>query len=112
MLIACGILVNGPYCLITTAVSADLGNHPSLKGLETSFCIQFTLIYKQICNSVSVYYTILLLIHLHNATIQDHLVITMFFMFEVFRVIKVQDQTTIIENKISVYSIHCYVAIV
>ncbi|KAG6557390.1 hypothetical protein Mapa_000659 [Marchantia paleacea] len=31
MMIA-GILVNGPYALITTAVSADLGTHSSLKG--------------------------------------------------------------------------------
>merc|ERR1719209_1064799 len=27
-----GILVNGPYALITTAVSAELGQHPSLRG--------------------------------------------------------------------------------
>jgi len=27
-----GILVNGPYSLITTAVSAELGQHPSLRG--------------------------------------------------------------------------------
>lgn len=27
-----GMLVNGPYALITTAVSADLGNHEQLKG--------------------------------------------------------------------------------
>ncbi|XP_059533161.1 glucose-6-phosphate exchanger SLC37A2 isoform X1 [Myotis daubentonii] len=32
MLIICGALVNGPYALITTAVSADLGTHQSLKG--------------------------------------------------------------------------------
>uniref|UniRef100_A0A8C4QS63 Sugar phosphate exchanger 3 n=1 Tax=Eptatretus burgeri TaxID=7764 RepID=A0A8C4QS63_EPTBU len=32
LLILCGILVNGPYSLITTAVSADLGTHKSLKG--------------------------------------------------------------------------------
>nr|XP_025973354.1 glucose-6-phosphate exchanger SLC37A2 isoform X1 [Dromaius novaehollandiae] len=32
MLIVCGGLVNGPYTLITTAVSADLGTHESLKG--------------------------------------------------------------------------------
>ncbi|KAG8434670.1 hypothetical protein GDO86_012871 [Hymenochirus boettgeri] len=32
MLIVCGILVNGPYSLITTAVSADLGTHESLHG--------------------------------------------------------------------------------
>jgi OPA family glycerol-3-phosphate transporter-like MFS transporter 1/2 len=27
-----GFLVNGPYALITTAVSADLGTHHSLEG--------------------------------------------------------------------------------
>ena len=27
-----GLLVNGPYALITTAVSAELGTHPSLRG--------------------------------------------------------------------------------
>ena len=27
-----GIIVNGPYSLMTTAISADLGNHRSLKG--------------------------------------------------------------------------------
>uniref|UniRef100_A0A8B9QHF8 Glucose-6-phosphate exchanger SLC37A2 n=1 Tax=Apteryx owenii TaxID=8824 RepID=A0A8B9QHF8_APTOW len=32
MLIVCGGLVNGPYALITTAVSADLGTHECLKG--------------------------------------------------------------------------------
>ena len=32
LLAVCGALVNGPYCLITTAVSADLGTHPSLHG--------------------------------------------------------------------------------
>ncbi|XP_033063047.1 glucose-6-phosphate exchanger SLC37A2 isoform X2 [Trachypithecus francoisi] len=32
MLVICGGLVNGPYALITTAVSADLGTHKSLKG--------------------------------------------------------------------------------
>ena len=32
LIIVNGILVNGPYALITTAVSADLGTHPSLKG--------------------------------------------------------------------------------
>ncbi|XP_061448866.1 glucose-6-phosphate exchanger SLC37A2 isoform X1 [Rhineura floridana] len=32
MLIICGGLVNGPYALITTAVSADLGTHESLQG--------------------------------------------------------------------------------
>ncbi|RZR99666.1 hypothetical protein BHM03_00029254 [Ensete ventricosum] len=31
MMIA-GLFVNGPYALITTAVSADLGTHSSLKG--------------------------------------------------------------------------------
>ncbi|XP_040278660.1 glucose-6-phosphate exchanger SLC37A1 isoform X2 [Bufo bufo] len=32
MLLVSGALVNGPYSLITTAVSADLGTHKSLKG--------------------------------------------------------------------------------
>uniref|UniRef100_A0A8D0ECH1 Solute carrier family 37 member 1 n=1 Tax=Salvator merianae TaxID=96440 RepID=A0A8D0ECH1_SALMN len=32
MLLICGALVNGPYALITTAVSADLGTHKTLKG--------------------------------------------------------------------------------
>lgn len=32
MLMVCGGLVNGPYALITTAVSADLGTHESLRG--------------------------------------------------------------------------------
>lgn len=32
LLILVGVLVNGPYALITTAVSADLGTHQSLKG--------------------------------------------------------------------------------
>nr|CDS25566.1 sugar phosphate exchanger; solute carrier family [Hymenolepis microstoma] len=32
MLIILGFLIVGPYCLITTAVSADLGTHESLQG--------------------------------------------------------------------------------
>ncbi|XP_064618388.1 glucose-6-phosphate exchanger SLC37A2-like [Liolophura sinensis] len=32
LLLVCGLLVNGPYALITTAVSADLGTHKSLLG--------------------------------------------------------------------------------
>ncbi|KAK8947531.1 putative glycerol-3-phosphate transporter 1 [Platanthera guangdongensis] len=32
LMIAAGLFVNGPYALITTAVSADLGTHGSLKG--------------------------------------------------------------------------------
>lgn len=32
LLIVVGVLVNGPYALITTAVSADLGTHKSLRG--------------------------------------------------------------------------------
>ena len=32
LLIPVGLLVNGPYALITTAVSAELGTHPSLRG--------------------------------------------------------------------------------
>ena len=33
LLIVTGMLVNGPYSLITTAVSADLGMHQSIKGI-------------------------------------------------------------------------------
>ncbi|TGZ63172.1 hypothetical protein CRM22_007052 [Opisthorchis felineus] len=32
LLLPLGLLVNGPYALITTAVSADLGTHPSLQS--------------------------------------------------------------------------------
>ena len=32
LLMVSGLLVNGPYALITTAVSAELGTHKSLKG--------------------------------------------------------------------------------
>lgn len=32
LLLCSGVLVNGPYALITTAVSADLGQHESLRG--------------------------------------------------------------------------------
>lgn len=32
LMMLAGMLVNGPYALITTAVSADLGTHSSLKG--------------------------------------------------------------------------------
>ncbi|GAB6027694.1 hypothetical protein CHUAL_001934 [Chamberlinius hualienensis] len=32
LLMICGLLVNGPYALITTAVSAELGTHKSLRG--------------------------------------------------------------------------------
>lgn len=32
LLLVVGLLVNGPYALITTAVSADLGTHECLKG--------------------------------------------------------------------------------
>ena len=32
LLLACGFMVNAPYSLITTAVSADLGTHKSLQG--------------------------------------------------------------------------------
>lgn len=32
MLVIVGILVNGPYALITTSVSAELGQHSSLEG--------------------------------------------------------------------------------
>lgn len=32
LLFLVGFLANGPYALITTAVSADLGSNPSIKG--------------------------------------------------------------------------------
>lgn len=32
LLVLVGLLVNGPYALITTAVSAELGTHRSLEG--------------------------------------------------------------------------------
>lgn len=32
LLLIAGILVNGPYALITTSVSAELGQHSSLEG--------------------------------------------------------------------------------
>ena len=32
LMVVTGLLVNGPYALITTAVSADLGTHSSLRG--------------------------------------------------------------------------------
>jgi MFS transporter, OPA family, solute carrier family 37 (glycerol-3-phosphate transporter), member 1/2 len=32
LLLVSGLLINGPYALITTAVSTDLGTHPSLTG--------------------------------------------------------------------------------
>ena len=32
LLMLLGLLVNGPYALITTAVSAELGTHPCLRG--------------------------------------------------------------------------------
>ncbi|KAL1060884.1 hypothetical protein V6Z11_1Z062300 [Gossypium hirsutum] len=32
LMFICGMFVNGPYALITTAVSADLGTHSSLRG--------------------------------------------------------------------------------
>lgn len=32
LMFVAGMFVNGPYALITTAVSADLGTHESLKG--------------------------------------------------------------------------------
>ena len=35
LLVVSGIFVNGPYALITTAVSADLGTHPSLQGIRS-----------------------------------------------------------------------------
>ncbi len=33
LMLAAGLFVNGPYALITTAVSADLGSHASVAGM-------------------------------------------------------------------------------
>lgn len=33
LMLAAGLFVNGPYALITTAVSADLGSHTSVAGV-------------------------------------------------------------------------------
>ena len=50
-MLVCGAFVNGPYALITTAVSADLGSHPSLKGdltltaTVTGACMKFFLVF-------------------------------------------------------------------
>ena len=32
LLMVVGLMTSGPYCLITTAVSTELGTHKSLKG--------------------------------------------------------------------------------
>lgn len=37
-MMAAGFFVNGPYALITTAVSADLGTHKSLAGALVCIC--------------------------------------------------------------------------
>ena len=37
LLMLVGVFVTGPYSLITTAVSADLGNHPNLQGNEIQY---------------------------------------------------------------------------
>lgn len=52
LLFIVGFLANGPYALITTAVSADLGTHPKLKGSTRAlatvnklvFAIEFSVI--------------------------------------------------------------------
>ena len=38
-MLVCGAIVNGPYALITTAVSADLGSHKSLKVCAARHCV-------------------------------------------------------------------------
>lgn len=37
-MLVCGAIVNGPYALITTAVSADLGTHKSLQVCSALPC--------------------------------------------------------------------------
>ncbi len=41
LLFLVGFLANGPYALITTAVSADLGTHPELKGSTRALATVF-----------------------------------------------------------------------
>ena len=41
LLFVVGLLCNGPYALITTAVSADLGTHPDLKGSSRALATVF-----------------------------------------------------------------------
>jgi sugar phosphate permease len=36
LLILCGIFINGPYAIITTAVSSDLGTHKSIKNNQNA----------------------------------------------------------------------------
>lgn len=43
LLFVVGLLANGPYALITTAVSADLGTHPVLKGSTRALATVFIL---------------------------------------------------------------------
>lgn len=43
-MLVCGAIVNGPYALITTAVSADLGTHKSLQVCTAMPC-------QLLCNS-------------------------------------------------------------
>ena len=47
-----GCFVNGPYALITTAVSADLGNHSSVAGAAP--CTSYFLCVMRICMSQEV----------------------------------------------------------
>jgi sugar phosphate permease len=36
LLCVCGVFINGPYAIITTAVSSDLGTHPSLSNNQNA----------------------------------------------------------------------------
>lgn len=42
LMLAAGLFVNGPYALITTAVSADLGSHESVAGAAAHFSLNIT----------------------------------------------------------------------
>jgi len=65
LLFIVGLLVNSPYALITTAVSADLGTHPDFRGssraLATVNCLSFSL-FHSIVHSVDVSFRVLFLL--------------------------------------------------
>jgi len=58
LLLVVGFLVNGPYALITTAVSADLGTHHSLEGNAKALATVSAII--DGTGSIGLYFTLLL----------------------------------------------------
>ena len=75
LLAVCGALVNGPYCLITTAVSADLGTHRSLQGNKMALATVTAIIdgtgsVGQFCTNVKFFWTNIYVFHLPNSLTQ------------------------------------------